>query len=384
MSKEQAQITLEEPFKLSMSRPKANRERIGIRSEFPNTEPSKEIFNGLGLMYLVSPYLPKKITTDFFVHEKFRDLISLMYQSEGKEKPIFALTDKRLVKEKDAFKTSRHETTNDRALLTYSAGKDSMWNLSWLLKERGLENVLAVHVKGMNRAVAKGEHDATIRQANKIGFQLNILDLLNSSKNSGRNVMRSRDMLLVGITIPLALQFGAANIYLEGGHLPKGSASGEPFNRYAEAWEEFNNLFKELNIPVRAAWRDIKGYEPVKDLLKDHPGWLELVHNCFAPPCYKPEKRRRWEKVAPTFPLFETQCGSCLKCREVNIGRIKHDPSIRKADRKDIQEYIRSTVIWAKDHTQAVEDMGEDFSYNLLSLSQEYGLENLHTKYLGA
>ena len=82
------------PVALTMLKEGKPKERLAVRNEYPVTDFSTEIFRSFGLMYLVSTYLPEKITTDFSVPEKFRELISLMYKSELKEPPKFTLTDK--------------------------------------------------------------------------------------------------------------------------------------------------------------------------------------------------------------------------------------------------------------------------------------------------
>lgn len=384
MSKEVARITSQEPFTLTMSRPNSNIERIGIRNEYPETPLARKLFKCFGLMFLVSTYLPRKITTDFFIPEGFRNLISSMYEAEGREGPIFGLTDRKLARGYESLNISA-DTDKSRAVLTYSGGKDSMWNLNWLLKEKGEKNVLAVHFKRLNPPAAKGEYEATLKQKENIGFKLREVDLLNSSKLSGRNIMRSRNMFLVGLTIPIALDFGAGNIFLEGVHLPKETPKEMPFTKFPASWEIFNKLLADLGIPTQAIWRDSNAIQNVKDLLTERPEWLKLVHNCFAPANHKPERREKWQKVAPTFPLFDSQCGSCVKCREVNIVRILHDPVIQKANPKDVRAYLKDTLIWARNRKKDLFDfLNGNFEQELGILSQKYDLESFYQKYLNA
>jgi len=350
MNKENILVTAEKTLELTMQRETGRKERIGIRSEYPQTEATIGVFRSLALMYLVSPYLPEKITTDFFVPQVFRELIEDMYLCESKEKPLFLLTDPRFAKKPEPYYKFDGEVGDGKSVVTFSGGKDSLWNLDWLVREQGLSNVLGVHFERINQGVSSEELKATLRQHEQIGFPLEVIDLLNSSKNSGKNIMRARDMFLVGLSIPYAYEFEASKIILEGGFYKDDLVKNEPFTCYESAWNVFNRTLSSLGIPVEASWRDSDGMSTVKDLITNRPEWLPLVYNCFAPEVYKPERRRKWQKVAPTFPLFDSQCGSCVKCRELNIARIAFDPSIEKAKTEDIREYIRDTKRWAKKH----------------------------------
>lgn len=376
MNKESISVTADNPTYLTMHRVDARKERIGIRNEYPKTEFAATVFQSLGLMYIISPYFPKKITTDFYVPLVFQDLISGMYQCEGYEKPTFLLTDHKVAKKPEPY-FHENNTNSSRAALTYSGGKDTLWNLDWLAKKLNMENVLAVHFNRINPPVASEELKATLRQQQHIGFPLHVIDLLNSSKNHGKNIMRSRDMFLVGVTAPLALEFGASNIILEGGFWQKDAPTGEPFTTYQSSWEYFNQILKQIGIPVQASWRNSSGMNAIHDLIKNRPEWFPLVYNCFAPGNHKPERRRKWQKVAPTFPLFETQCGSCVKCRELNIARIAFDPSIQRAKPNDIKTYIADTIRWAKEHKFDLSDiLAGAFTEQLDILAKNYEVGN--------
>lgn len=376
MDKEHIFVSASNKFELTMCREQGHKERIGIRSEYPETEATAGVFRSLSLMYLVSPYLPEKITTDFFVPEVFRNLIDEMYNCEGHENPEFCLTDSLLAKQGEPIYANDAEFNDNKSVLTYSGGKDSMWNLDWLVREKGLENVLGIHFKRINPGVSLEELKATQKQQEIIGFPLEVIDLLNSSKNTGKNIMRARDMFIVGLSIPYAQKFGASHIILEGGFFKDNLIKNEPFTCYESAWKIFNNTLMSLGIPVEAAWRDSDGMSAVKDLSENRPDWLPLIHNCFSPEIYKPERRNKWSKVAPSFPLFESQCGSCVKCRELNIARIAFDPTIKEARYEDIRTYIKDTMRWANEHRQDMVDfLAGAFSEQLSSLAVKYDLE---------
>ena len=376
MGMEQVTVSAEKNLELVMYRDCGHRERLGIRNEYPETEATIGVFRSLALMYLVSPYLPEKITTDFFVPEVFRNLIREMYQCEGHEEPSFLLTDFTLAKQKEPRFTFEDMAEERKTVLTYSGGKDTLWNLDWLARERGLENILGVHIKRINKGVSTEELKASQRQHEQIGFPLEVVDLLNSSNNTGKKIMRARDMFIVGLAIPYAQKFGASQIFLEGGFYKDDSVKNEPFTCYESAWKIFNDTLKTLGIPVEAAWHDSDGMNAVKELAENRPNWLPLIHNCFSPEVYKPERRRKWNKVAPTFPLFESQCGSCVKCRELNIARIAFDPSIKTANPEDIRTYIKDTIRWTKEHRLDMEDfLAGAFSEQLSTLALKYRVE---------
>jgi hypothetical protein len=225
----------------------------------------------------------------------------------------------------------------------------------------------------MNKVSGVEEYEATLRQQKHIGFPLAVVNLLNSSKNHGKIVMRARDMFIVGLTVPLALEFHAGSVVLEGGFWPDENSGGQPFTTYESSWKLFNELLTQMRIPIQAVWQNCSGMKAVEDLLRDRPDWLPMVYNCFSPACFKGDRQEKWEKVAFTFPLYEGQCGSCAKCREVNIARIIYDPIIQKANWIDVKTYVRDTVVWARKHKIDQADVLEgSFTEHLHLAAEKY------------
>lgn len=369
---EKIRVEASSDLELTMSRSEGNNERLGIRSEYPLDDMALGLFRGLGLMHLVAPYLPDKIQTDFTVIDEFQNLIGAMYAVEGRESPKFLLTKR---PEAPLKIQNRLKADENRASVAYSGGKDSMWNLDWLLSEYGRENVLAVHIKGMNRANFADEYLTTLKQSQAWGFQLKVIDLLNSSKSFGKSVMRSRDMFIIGMIIPLALKFGASKVILEGRYSADDNQHN-PFTTYESSWNQFNQILGGLGLPIEVVWRDRDGVLAVADLAMHHPEWLPLVVNCFSPKPHRRERREKWQRVAPSFPLFETQCGSCVKCREFNIGRIDNDPSLSMTTEGDIKALVADTISWTKQHEIDQADIiGGAFTTKLKMLARRFGLE---------
>src|SRR3990172_1882693 len=264
-------------FELVMKGPEKT-ERIRIEGEYPRHRLAEMLFSNLGLMHLVAPYLPRVIKTDFVVHPRMQDLIAAMYASEKRPRPVFRTP----VGSWDWPVLSR--TDPRKAVVTYSGGKDSMWNLWWTQERYGEQNVLAVHIHGLNRGQSYEERYVR-RQQEAWGFDLQVISLLNSSRNFGNRVMRSRDMFLSGLAIPPALEFGAAKVVVEGRALNDPTAY---FTYQARNFQYFNRLLKELGIPVRVTWRVREELDTVKDIFVHRPDWMPHVCNCFAAACYKP------------------------------------------------------------------------------------------------
>lgn len=250
-----------------------------------------------------------------------------------------------------------------------------MWNLDWMIREYGLENILAVHVKGVNRVNFADEYLTTQKQSETWGFYLSMIDLLNSSRSAGKSVMRSRDMFIVAMAVPLALKFGASSVVLEGGFYPE-DVPDVPFTTKESSWRYLNQMLSEMGVPVQAAWRNTADMQAIQDLAEHHPDWLPLVVNCFSPKPYRRERLEKWQRVAPSFPMFPTQCGSCVKCREFNIGRIDHDPSLVHTTWADLKAVVEDTLRWAKDHEKDQADIiGGAFTEKLLALANRYGIK---------
>lgn len=354
-------------LELSMRGPKG-RERIKINNGYPETELSKEIFSQLGLMHLIAPYLPQKVYTNFPLSSQITDLINAMYKYDDCKPPVFKTPS--TIQDKHFCDLS---TNPGKASVAYSAGKDSLWNMWWAQEKYGSDNVATVHINGLNINVASFEREYSKRQEKELGFKhFHIIDLTNSSKNTGYNTMRSRDMFLAGLIIPSALEFGASKIITEGFAEAKPT---EPFSGLEENMKYFNRIIRDLGIAVQVAWRNKKEMDVIKDLLENTPDWLPHVYNCFSAPCYRPPIRRSWEKKTPTFKLYDSQCGSCVKCRITNLARILYDPQMKNVKIEDIKTYLENTVKWVRERRVELADMLEgSFIRDLKLALKKYGL----------
>lgn len=363
-------------FELVLHGPNGN-ERLAIEDpEYPRYNTAKALFAQLGLMHLIAPFQPKVIKANFQVNRPIRRLIGQMYAVEGRHRPIFDVPPGEVVPSFGAG------IPTDGAVVAYSAGKDSLWNMWWAQNGYGPANVVAAHISGLNRSNACYERKYTKLQSEKLGFPYVIIPLKNSSSNSGYLVMRSRDIFLTGILVPIALQYRAKYIITEGF---AEATPTEPFSGREDVMVRFNEALRQMGIPVQVRWRNLPEMDVVRELL-DNTRWLPYVHNCFSAPCYKPGIRRSWiggthkgKKVvgnAPTFPLYDSQCGSCVKCRITNLARVLHDPSLkRSASKPDIVYFVRSTVKWVKERSETHSDMVTDsFLRDLKTACAEYGV----------
>lgn len=364
-------VSFDKNFELSMWGPRGT-ERIKIINEYPDTPFSKFIFSNVGLMHLIAPYLPEKISTDFVVAKKFKKLIGAMYKSEKQELPSF----KTEIAPDPQF--SFPPTNPNKVIIAYSAGKDSMWNLWWAQKKYGPKNVLAVHISGLNKGNALQEVKYTKKQQKKIGFQLKTIDLLNSSRNTGNVVMRSREIFLTGIIIPIALEFNASKIITE---RFTGNVE-DPSNYFASCKENmvyFNKILKSFRVPVQISWRsDRKELEVTRDLIKYRPDWFCHMCNCYVIPVHQSSLRNSWKSRAPTLGnvMYDSQCGSCAKCRIINLIRILYDPAIKNVKKKDIQTYLKDTLRWTmkKGDKLLADWVDKDFLEYLNKAIKKYGL----------
>lgn len=335
------QLTLDGP---------SGREKLGINGDYPNAPLSQSIFSQLGLMHLVAPYLPDMVSANFPVSKPMKKLIGAMYKSENRKPPTLKTPE-------NDMRFSSPKTDANKVAVAYSAGKDSLWNMWWAQEKFGTENVLAVHINGLNRANAPRERMYSERQRAKLGFDnFKVINLHNGSRSRGYGVMRSRDMFLVGITIPHALEFGASKIIIEGFAETQPT---EPFSGQASNMRFFSQIIQELGIPVSVAWRNRQEMDVMRDLLEHRPEWVPHVCNCFSAPCYQPGIRRYWQRSAPTFSLYDSQCGSCVKCRITNLGRILYDPNIKAVKTEDVQTFLKNTANWMRINRERLADMIE-------------------------
>ncbi|MDP3697269.1 MAG: hypothetical protein Q8R55_04570 [Candidatus Taylorbacteria bacterium] len=215
-----------------------------------------------------------------------------------------------------------------------------MWNLWWASEKYGVDNILVVHVRGLNRNNGPSEVKHVLNQQKKLGFKhLEVIELHNGSLNTGYQVMRSRDMFLSGIITPIAMKFGASQIITEGF---QDTEPTEPFSGQESNMVYFNEILRKLDIPVQVNWHNRDEMLTVKDLFENKPAWMPYVCNCFTIACYQSSHRSTFQKVMPTFPLYGSQCGVCVKCRIINVARILYDPSTRKVRPQDIRTFLEN------------------------------------------
>ncbi|MBI2640741.1 MAG: hypothetical protein HYW91_02560 [Candidatus Sungbacteria bacterium] len=349
------------------------RERLMIRSGMPDTYFSQFMFSQLGLMHLIAPYLPKVITTDFGIVRQIRQLIAAMYRFEGKRPPEFRGPDGRTY-------FALGPTDQEKVLVPYSGGKDGMYHMYWAMNAFGPENVMAVHISGLNPGNTSGEREFSARQAKAFGFRhFRTIDLLNGSPNIGYAVMRSRDMFIVALLVPLALEFGASKIIIEG--FAEVSRT-EPFTGQEKNMLSFNKVLRELRIPVQAFWRNDREMDVVREMFTWRPDWMPLVHNCFTTPNRKLHLREvLFNGRYPHFPPYKSQCGLCVKCRIINLlGRILWEESeemkrLRTEHREEVAHFLKRTAEWVRHKWKTHHDMiGGSFLTNFRVAARLYGV----------
>ncbi len=220
--------------------------------------------------------------------------------------------------------------------------------------------------------MASREREYVLRQSKVFGLELSMIEIKNSKSSRGYIMMRSRDFFLTALSIPTAVSHGAGRIILEGGFSAGEEESGVAFCYRMSAWEAFNKMLARMGLPVEAAWYDGKSeIEKIKDLLEQKPGWLKLVINCLSMPCFVPGIRREILEKVGDFPLYESQCGGCVKCRTVNMARILYDPEIARVKPEVIRAYIKSTITWIKRKGSEIEDIVDESFFEVVKLAAE-------------
>lgn len=333
-------------FRLTLDGPK-RKERLELMSPLHYYQDiGRFMLSQFGLMHLIAPHFPKVIETDFLVNEYTKGIIEAMYCHHGRQIPVFEDQDSQLVpppiaKDYEVF-------PNGRAVVAFSAGKDSLNNLRRAREKFGPDYVFAVHVRGLNRGVAAEEERYAQLQAEKLGFLLGVVDLKNGAMHKGGDIMRSRDIFLTAMIVPHALAFGAREIITEGFY---GDVRGEPFSGVPQGMYYLNNALRKLGLPVQVRWHDQPEMEIVKDLFQGWPEAIQHIHNCFSPGYRKGGCRRAWLKRAPSIgrQLLPSQCGSCVKCLTITLGRMLYDPEFRLTD-EDRLTFFAYLTDWISKH----------------------------------
>lgn len=335
-------VRLTGPLSLEMAVPGQKTERLFIRDiSYPVTTVSETLFSQIGTMHLVAPYLPERIDTDFAIHPGIAKLIDEMYASCGHAAPRMFRSGHY------SFAENLFTPISPRIVVAASAGKDSLHNVMLAHERCGQIGTMVAHISGLNRNNASEERKYSRLQAKALDLPYyREVDLLNSSTNSGYATMRSRDLFLAGLLVPIALEFGASRIMTEGFAEAK---PNEPFSGQQQTMEKFNGVLRSMNIPVAVTWENRPEMDIIRELYHKRPSWMPHMCNCFQVPYRKPGIQRSWKRRTPSLPLYRSQCGSCVKCRITNVARILYDRDLkRKATLADIAFYLADTAKWTK------------------------------------
>ena len=370
-------------MELTMNGAPKGKESLEILGGQPNPPLSQFLFSQLGLMHLVAPCLPDAIETNFLVSPEMRNLIDAMYASEDHPLPRFK-------KSKMNATTSSFvvpKTSPRKAVVAFSAGKDSLWNVWWAEETYGKGNVLLVHIDGLNKGNAKQERLATESQACQLGFEkLKIVHLRNNCRNNGHRTMVSRDMFMMVPSIPYALEVGASTIITEGF---AESDADELFTGQEENMRLFNRTLRGLGIPVQVAWRNRDEAGVIGDLIEHRPRWVSLICNCFMPPHWRAGHRKLWEKRTPQFPLDPYSCGVCPKCKRLLLARIAgSDPMLKHVPREQVMKFLALIMGWMRNKRswRYADTITPSFIKDMQTACERYGLmaefRKSHERYL--
>ena len=317
-------------------------EKMTIGGEYPSTPQSESLFHSMGLLHIVSPFLPELIATDFPVLPMAQLLTNELYKSKKRTPPEWKTP---------TGDTIDHSTQikGNHSLVTFSGGKDSLWNLM-TATEAG-ESPRAVHIQGLNEVVGRREHEDVLKQQKVIGFPLSVVVLKNSYTQKGQPSMQSRDLFLTAMAIPFAAEEGAGRIYLEGSFKEGASEQGAIFAHKLSTWQLYQAQLELMSIPIQMNGTNRGEIDSIKDLIEKQPSWLPLVSNCLAGEQKRTEVRKTMKSIAPSFPFYESQCGGCLKCMTLNLARIAYDPMVKRdAKAQDIKNYLGATVRWHREN----------------------------------
>ena len=219
-----------------------------VTADFNQT---KFLLSQLGLLHLLAGPMPEKVTVDYPLTLGIQHLIKGMYKTENLEPPQLATqinfnnenNDYKTLTPQEIYNQQLIQQRTDKIVVAFSGGKDSLWNMMWAIEQVGVENVLAVHIEGINKTVASFEAADSRLQADKLGFQLEVIKLDNRSSVKNRQVMRSRDMLIMALVAPYAVAFGSSRLVMEGGLMAEADMEpNQPFNYKYWAWQLFNQI----------------------------------------------------------------------------------------------------------------------------------------------
>lgn len=351
--------------------PNGVRRTMGIKNQdYPRSDLAQWLIPPFMAVQLVSREFPLAIEANFPIPMGVRTMIRRMYRWHDMEGPAIEAP------RSASAPVLAIPTDQSRIALLYSGGCDSLDNLRVLSEQYGPENVLCVWIDGINKGHEFLEQRFIPLQKQKIGMPLSVVRLRNGSLTGGRKTMRARNMLLAALATPLAAEFGAGAIVTE---VQTDAESHRPYSSVPKHMLAFNREMARVGIDIPVTWPKNSTLDRVRTLIEQRPKWLEVMCNCFAEMQFHGQYRAINEKRYATLPLFDSQCGSCIKCRKVTLARILYDPKLRRADSAESQEdvcaFLKQTVVWRRGKRgHAAEMVGGSFLLYLNEALSQYGM----------
>lgn len=346
-----------------------DKRRLAI-SEHPDFDEVPEEAMGLlktvMVAHLIAPFFPKIIETNFGVTEKV--FIDELYKYYGYRPPILEINSQFHTKKKISSdrKNEIIEVAN-----AHSGGLDSAYRVAKMKSEN--EDVLAVHLRNLNGKNNYAESVASRKQCNEWGIPYEQIRLINNSRNSGFDTMRTRDFLLAIVTAVTAYPYGSKKVLIEGGMIDD-PAKGH-FSENTQAWSMFNKLIADVNLKMKVEGIDPGDVETVGEVIKlERKTGMEiipLVQNCFSAPYQLPNSRNKWVRETPMIAKNSSEhwCGSCLKCRRMTLGRLYYgDPRFNSISSKEVEYFVNDTYKWLKEYRHNGDMVSPSFLKHLARL----------------
>jgi hypothetical protein len=329
-------------------------------------EVAEYLFTQFGTMHMVSALLPSRITLlNYKLSVPVKNFIRKMYMVSRKPTPKIISISGNVPGAEDIDNLPHLD--DNHVVIPFSGGKDSTYHFLDAMKKD--KSPYLVHIQNLNPSCCSEEVGYAKKYAKWKNVPLDVLKLKNGTPRNGFEVMRDRDMFLVSLMIPYALQYRARNIMIEGF---QDESAYDLFSGKEKYMKQFNFLLNKLGFDVNIVWDDMEEWKVLELMIREYPKDLVHTNSCFSYPLLKKQMRRNvLPEKYPGFPFFESQCGICFKCFMINLARIAFDEKL-KCPKETLKAYMRRADKWIARKIKMGGEMYKDPSLlYLLRLAQE-------------
>lgn len=202
---------------------------------------------------------------------------------------------------------------NDKIMVGLSAGLDSVYLLQKLVDEGN--EVIAVHIKGLNNMSRAEEYEQAKRIAKICGVKFIAIELNSPKQQFADNPFKNQ--LILSLMLDKGVQYGCYKFALGSDWTTPlkdgviGFSITDTIEVNKEFWKDINTHWQQAELVFID--NNVKKKDRVQYLFNKNIDTFKNISSCVAPHRFKKYWKENNEKKY-NIKLYNNRCGNCFKC----------------------------------------------------------------------